>query len=222
LIGTIEPIVPPTQGESAVIAKPSDIVAKPLEAAGVRLEPLGLEHREGLARAADHEAIWDHMPMPGHGDNFSAWFGLSLAIAGSGKEAVWAVRTLVDDRLVGSTRYLAVEPAHRRVEVGHTWYAPDVWATKVNPACKFMLFRYGFDDLGLNRIELKTDNRNARSQAAIAKLGAQREGVFRAHMVRRDGSLRDSVYFSVVRSDWPTVRQRLASRLGLALQPVSE
>ncbi|MBS0408285.1 MAG: GNAT family N-acetyltransferase [Proteobacteria bacterium] len=205
-----------------MIANAPEIIARPLEAAGVRLEPLALEHREGLARAADDTAIWDHMPMPGHGEHFSAWFGLSLAIAGSGKEAVWAVRTLADDRLVGSTRFLAIEPAHRRVEVGHTWYAPDVWASVVNPACKFMLFRYGFEDLGLNRIELKTDNRNTRSQAAIAKLGAQREGVFRAHMIRRDGTLRDSVYFSVVRSDWPAVRQRLASRLGLALRPLSE
>ena len=196
-------------------AESPEIRAVVLEAAGVRLEPLGPEHREGLARAADHEAIWAHMPLPGFGAHFGTWFDTSLAIAQSDREAVWAVRTLADNRLVGSTRYLAIDAAHRRVEVGHTWYDPAVWATTVNPACKFALFRHGFETLGLNRIELKTDNLNTRSQAAIAKLGAVREGVFRAHMVRRDGSLRDSVYFSVVRSDWPAVRQRLASRLGL-------
>lgn len=199
-----------------------DISAIALEAAGVRLEPLGPQHRDGLAAAADHAEIWAHMPMPAHGGAFGAWFEAALATARSGKEAVWAVRTLADGALVGSTRYLAVEPAHRRVEVGHTWYAPSVWATAVNPACKFALFRYGFEGLGLNRIELKTDNRNTRSQAAIAKLGATREGVFRAHMVRRDGSLRDSVYFSVVRTDWPAVRQRLASRLGIDVPALSE
>ena len=196
-------------------SKSPEIRAVVLEAAGVRLEPLGPEHREDLARAADHEAIWAHMPLPGFGAHFGAWFDTSLAIAQSDREAVWVVRTLADGHLVGSTRYLAIEAGHRRVEVGHTWYEPAVWATAVNPACKFALFRYGFEILGLNRIELKTDSLNTRSQAAIAKLGAVREGVFRAHMVRRDGSLRDSVYFSVVRADWPTVRQRLASRLGL-------
>ncbi|MGA0603977.1 GNAT family N-acetyltransferase [Caulobacter sp. KR2-114] len=201
---------------------PPEICAVALEAAGVRLEPLGPQHREGLAAAADHEVIWAHMPAPAHGDNFGVWFEAALAIARAGREAVWAVRTLADGALVGSTRYLAIEPAHRRVEVGHTWYTPAVWATAVNPACKFALFRYGFEVLGLNRIELKTDNRNTRSQAAIAKLGATREGVFRAHMVRRDGSLRDSVYFSVVRSDWPAVRQRLATRLGIACPALSE
>ncbi len=199
-----------------------DIRAIALETAGVRLEPLGPQHREGLAAAADHAAIWEHMPMPADGAAFGAWFEAALAMARSGKEAVWAVRTLADGVLVGSTRYLAIEAAHRRVEVGHTWYTPAVWATAVNPACKFALFRYGFEALGLNRIELKTDNRNTRSQAAIAKLGATREGVFRAHMVRRDGSLRDSVYFSVVRSDWPAVRQRLASRLGIDAPALSE
>lgn len=199
-----------------------EIRAIALEVAGVRLEPLGPQHRAGLAAAADHPEIWAHMPMPGNGAAFGAWFEAALAIARSGKEAVWAVRTLADGQLVGSTRYLAVEPAHRRVEVGHTWYEPAVWATAVNPACKFALFRYGFEALALNRIELKTDNRNTRSQAAIAKLGATREGVFRAHMVRRDGSLRDSVYFSVVRADWPSVRQRLASRLGIDVPAPSE
>jgi RimJ/RimL family protein N-acetyltransferase len=199
-----------------------EIRAAMLEVAGVRLEPLGPQHRDGLAAAADHEAIWAHMPLPAHGPHFDRWFDLSLDLAQSGREAVWAVRTLADDALVGSTRYLAIEAAHRRVEIGHTWYTPAVWAGVVNPACKFALLHYGFEGLGLNRIELKTDNLNTRSQAAIAKLGAVREGVFRAHMVRRDGSLRDSVYFSVVRSDWPTVRQRLASRLGIEVPAQSE
>ena len=182
-----------------------------LIAGPVRLEPLVAEHRDGLAPAADHGEIWDHMPHDASGAGFDGWFDHSLKLALAGREAVWAVRT--DGVLVGSTRYLAIEPEHRRLEIGHTWYAPQVWAGRVNPACKLALLRYAFESLGFNRVELKTDNRNLRSQAAIAKLGATREGVFRAHMVRRDGSLRDSVYFSIVRDEWPTVRDRLAARL---------
>jgi N-acetyltransferase len=184
------------------------LIARP-----VRLEPLAEEHRAGLSRAADQAEIWEHMPSSASGAGFDAWFDQALDLAQRGHEAVWAVRTSVDGRLVGSTRYLAIEPAHRRLEIGHTWYSPSVWATQVNPACKLALLRYAFESLGFNRVELKTDNRNLRSQAAIAKLGATREGVFRAHMVRRDGSLRDSVYFSIVRDEWPSVRDRLTRRL---------
>jgi RimJ/RimL family protein N-acetyltransferase len=184
-----------------------------LLAARVRLEPLEATHREGLARAADDPRIWTHMPIDGSGAGFDAWFDASLKLALAGHEAIWAVRTLSDGALVGSTRYLAIEPSHRRLEIGHTWYAPKVWGAQVNPACKLALMRYAFESLGFNRVELKTDNLNLRSQAAIAALGATREGVFRAHMVRRDGTLRDSVYFSVVRAEWPAVRARLTSRL---------
>lgn len=187
-----------------------------LVVAGVRLEPLAEAHREGLAAAADDPKIWTHMPLDASGIGFRPWFDRSLELALAGREAVWAVRTLADGALVGSTRYLALEPGHRRLELGHTWYAPAVWGGKVNPACKFALLRYGFETLGLNRVELKTDNRNARSQVAIAKLGAVQEGVFRAHMVRRDGTLRDLVYFSIVRNEWPQVRERLARRLELS------
>ena len=185
-----------------------------LQIADLRLEPLAEAHREALRRAADAPEIWAYTPSDGSGAGFTAWFESALAAVAAGREAVWAVAA--DGEVVGSTRYMAIEPAHRRLEIGHTWYAPAVWATKVNPACKFALLRHAFEALGFNRVELKTDIRNLRSQAAIAKLGAVKEGVFRAHMVRPDGSLRDTVYFSIVRDEWPAVRERLAARLGLA------
>jgi RimJ/RimL family protein N-acetyltransferase len=184
-----------------------------LEIAGVRLEPLVEAHHDGLARAAGQDEIWDHMPYRAAGDGFGPWFDQALGLALAGREAVWAVRTTRDGALVGSTRYLAIEAAHRRLEIGHTWYSPAVWATQVNPACKLLLLRHAFEALGCNRVEFKTDNRNVRSQAAIARLGATREGVFRAHMVRRDGTLRDSVYFSVIRDEWPSVRAGLEARV---------
>lgn len=185
-----------------------------LQVADVRLEPLAEAHREPLRRAAAAAEIWEHMPSKASGAGFDNWFGAALAAVDDGREAAWAVAH--HGAVVGGTRYMAIEPAHRRLEIGHTWYAASAWATKVNPACKLALLRYAFETLGFNRVELKTDIRNLRSQAAIAKLGATREGVFRAHMVRPDGSLRDTVYFSIVRDEWPMVRQRLATRLGLA------
>ena len=189
-----------------------------LWAAQVRLEPLQPEHADGLRVAADDPSIWAHMPMDGSGAGFDDWFDRSLQLAMAGREAVWAVRTLADGALVGSTRYLSIAAEHRRLEIGHTWYRRSVWGGRVNPACKLALLRYGFETLGLNRVELKTDSLNLRSQAAIARLGAVREGVFRAHMVRRDGTMRDSVYFSITREDWPRVRDGLAVRLGRAAE----
>jgi RimJ/RimL family protein N-acetyltransferase len=180
--------------------------------AGVRLEPIDEAHRAPLAAAANDPGIWTHMPFDAAA-SFDRWFDAALEVAERGLEAVWVVKA--GGSPVGSTRYLAIEPAHRRLEIGHTWYAPSVWGGRVNPACKLALLRYAFETLGFNRVELKTDDRNLRSQAAIAKLGAVREGVFRAHMIRRDGSLRDSVYFSIVRDDWPAVCDRLSARLGL-------
>jgi len=191
----------------------TEIKAAVLETAGVRLEPLAEQHREALRIAAQAPAIWTHMPTPALGERFDSWFDWSLGICETPAEKAWAVRTLDDGVLVGSTRYLNIEAAHKRVEIGHTWYNPTVWAGHVNPACKFALLQYGFEALGLNRIELKTDIANTRSQAAIAKLGAVREGVFRAHMVRADGSLRDTVYFSIIREEWPRVRDGLLARL---------
>jgi RimJ/RimL family protein N-acetyltransferase len=189
-----------------------------LQVAGVRLEPLAEAHREPLRRAGAMAEIWEHMPSKASGAGFDTWFEAALAVVRDGREAAWAV---VDHgAVVGSTRYMAIEPGHRRLEIGHTWYAPSVWATKVNPACKLALLRHAFETLGFNRVELKTDIRNLRSQAAIAKLGATKEGVFRAHMVRPDGSLRDTVYFSIVRDEWPAVRRRLAARLGFTAAKV--
>jgi RimJ/RimL family protein N-acetyltransferase len=192
---------------------PTEIKAAVLEAPGVRLEPLAEEHREGLRVAARAPAIWTHMPTPALGAGFDPWFDWSLRICETPAEKAWAVRTLDDGALVGSTRYLNIEAAHKRVEIGHTWYNPTVWAGQVNPSCKFALLQYGFEALGLNRIELKTDIANTRSQAAIAKLGAVREGVFRAHMIRANGSLRDTVYFSIILEEWPNVRDGLLARL---------
>jgi N-acetyltransferase len=173
----------------------------------VRLEPLAVAHREGLRAAADDPRIWTHMTAYATGAGFDPWFDAALT-----RQAT-AVRRLADGTLVGSTSYLDPNPQHRRVEIGATWYRPDCWATAVNPECKLLLMAHAFETLGLNRVSFVTDLRNERSQAAIAKLGATREGVLRAHMVTRGGRIRDSVLFSVISSEWPAAKGRLLARL---------
>ena len=177
----------------------------------VRMEPLAKDHRERLRAAANEDSnIFRFMPTDLSGDGFDAWMNQSLC---QSTELVWAVIDIMKNQVVGSTRYLNIELTHKRVEIGTTWYAPRFWGGVINPSCKFLMFRYGFETLGLNRIELKTDSRNVRSRAAIAKLGAREEGTLRRHMIVQDGYVRDTTYFSVIAEEWPEVKTALMKRL---------
>lgn len=179
----------------------------------VRLEPLDESHREPLRVAADDEGIWQHTLTVARGPGFDAWFAEATIRREAGTQFPFAVR-LRDGRFVGSTSYLDIQLQHKRIEIGSTWYAPDVWATAVNPECKLLLMRHAYEVLGVRRVALVTDLRNERSQAAIAKLGAVREGVLRNHMVTQGGRARDSVVFSVTVEEWPAVRKGLEARAG--------
>jgi RimJ/RimL family protein N-acetyltransferase len=190
-----------------------EITAPALAGRWVRLEPLADEHREPLRVAADNDRIWEHMTLLARGDGFDQWFVSAVVQRDAGKRVPFAVRLLATGELVGSTSYLDPVPEHKRVEIGATWYRPDVWATAVNPECKLLLLGHAFYALGLNRVSFVTDVRNERSQAAIAKLGATREGVLRSHMLTRNGRVRDSVLFSITAGEWPQVRDRLNARL---------
>jgi len=184
-----------------------------LQGRWVRLEPLGDEHRDALRRAADDERIWAHTLMDARGPEFDRWFDDALGQRDAGRQVPFAVRRLADQALVGSTSYLDPVPQHHRVEIGSTWYRPDVWETQVNPECKLLLLAQAFDVLGMHRVSLCTDVRNTRSQAAIEKLGAVREGILRSHMITQGGRIRDSVLYSIVVSEWPAVKARLTARL---------
>ncbi len=188
------------------------LIAQNLTGRFVQLEPLAEAHREGLRLAANDPAIWAYFPVNGSGADFEAWFDGVRRLHESGAYIAFAVRRLADNTLVGTTWFLEIVPAHKRVEIGGTWYAKTAQAGTVNPECKLLLLTHAFD-AGANRVELKTDARNARSRAAIAKLGAKQEGIFRAHMVVRDGYIRDSVFFSIIRSEWRDVRAGLEARL---------
>jgi N-acetyltransferase len=179
----------------------------------VRLEPLVETHREPLRAAADDERIWEFFIATARGPDFDRYFDNALAESVTGARVPFAVRRLTDGALVGSTSYLEPVSRHRRVEIGSTWYIPAVWATAVNPECKLLLMTHAFEVLGMNRVSYCTDVRNVRSQAAIAKLGAVKEGVLRAHMLTHAGRIRDSVLYAITAADWPLVKARLEARL---------
>ena len=185
-----------------------------LQGERVRLEPLDARHVPGLLEAAADPATWTW--LFGRLDNetaLRAWLADALRARDAGAEMPFATLDTKTGRVVGSTRYLAIVPAHRRLEIGWTWLAPATWGTGINVEAKLLLLTHAFDELGAMRVELKTDARNERSRAAILALGAQFEGVFRKHMRMPDGRIRDSAWYAITDDDWPAVRSRLEARL---------
>jgi RimJ/RimL family protein N-acetyltransferase len=185
-----------------------------LEGHGVRLEPLAPAHHDGLLAAAGDGRLWElfytAVPEPGQ---VAAYVETALAGQARGEMLPWAVRDLASGEIVGSTRYHDIVPAADRVEIGYTWYAQRCQRTYVNTACKLLLFGHAFDALGCGVVGLRTDNFNFRSQRAIEALGAKKDGVIRRHWPRRDGTVRDSVMYSVLREEWPGVQAHLRLRL---------
>ena len=185
-----------------------------LEGHGVRLEPLAPAHESALGAAVADGRLWElwftAVPEPGRVGEYVA---AALDGQRGGHMLPWAVRELATGTIVGSTRYHDVVPQIDRVEIGYTWYAARWQRTHVNTACKLLLFTHAFETLGCRVVGLRTDNFNFASQRAIAALGAHRDGVLRHHQARRDGSVRDSVMFSVLAAEWPDVKRHLALRL---------
>lgn len=185
-----------------------------LEGHGVRLEPLGLGHENDLREAAKDGRLWElwftSVPEP---EKTAAYIETALQGQQAGTMLPWAVRELPSGAVVGSTRYHDIILAAERVEIGWTWYARRVQRTHVNTACKLLLFSHAFEKLGCRVVGLRTDNFNFASQRAIETLGAKKDGVIRRHWPRRDGSVRDTVMYSVLDAEWPDVRRHLESRL---------
>jgi RimJ/RimL family protein N-acetyltransferase len=182
----------------------------PLEGRFVRLEPLALGHRAGLEAIGVEDKIWEFTPR---GGTIQQYLDVAYAAVKQDNHHPYVVRYLATGALAGMTRLFDISPLHRGAEIGSTWYHPDYWAGKTNPECKFLLLRHGFEVCDFIRVQLKTDFRNKRSQAAIAKMGGKYEGVLRNHMVLPDGRFRDSVYFSVLPDEWPAVKAGLQARL---------
>lgn len=184
-----------------------------LRGQAVALEPLAQEHYRDLRHAADDERIWKTTIVRADGTEFDAWFAAAIAEREAGRRFPFAVRRIADAALVGSTSYLDIALQHRRLEIGSTWYRPDCWGSVVNAESKLLLLAHAFDVLQVARVAFITDVLNTRSQAAIAKLGAVREGVLRSHMVSQGGRMRDSVVFSITAAEWPQAREKLHRRL---------
>lgn len=185
-----------------------------LQGRHVRLEPLSMDHVTALQAAAVDGELWKlwYTSVPSPADT-AGYVDSALADQAHGVALPFTVRRRADGAIVGSTRYCHVDERNRRVEIGYTWYAASAQRSAVNTECKFLLLRHAFETLGCIAVEFRTHWMNQRSRAAIARLGAKQDGVLRNHQRLADGSLRDTVVFSIIESEWPAVRRHLASRL---------
>ncbi len=184
-----------------------------LEGYGVRLEPLTPAHHEGLASAAADGNLWElwftgvpELPA------VAAYIATALAGQEAGQRLPWAVRDLASQTVVGSTSYHDIVPPADRVEIGYTWYGKTWQRSGVNTACKLLLLRHAFEGLGCGAVGFRTDNFNFASQRALEALGAKRDGTIRHHQARRDGTIRDTVMYSILASEWPDVCRHLELR----------
>lgn len=185
-----------------------------LEGAHVRLEPLAPAHAAPLADATLGHDLFAHFPyVLSTREDVERWVDEMLGAQAAGSSVTFATLDRASGRVAGSTSFLAIERAHRRAEIGSTWIAPPWQRTALNTEAKYLMLRHAFEEAGANRIEFKTDFRNARSRAALRRIGAREEGTFRNHMVMPDGRLRDSVYFSVIAEEWPDVKAALEAKL---------
>jgi RimJ/RimL family protein N-acetyltransferase len=181
----------------------------------VRLEPLTEEHIPALAEIGIGQPFWHFML---YGDMNSVedmqnWVRDILSRAEKGTDLPFVAIHLASGRVAGATRYLNIVPPDRGLEIGGTWYGPEFQRTVVNTECKYLLLRHAFETLGCIRVQLKTDLRNERSQRAIERIGAVREGVLRNHMILPDGYYRYSVLYSILDTEWPEVKKKLEEML---------
>jgi N-acetyltransferase len=194
-----------------------DVQPVSLEGHGIRLEPLTAEHAPALALAVADGRLWElwFVATPA-ADAVPAYVTAALEGQAQGHMMPWAVRDLATGEIVGSTRYHDILPGIDRVEIGYTWYGLSRQRTHVNTTCKLLLLGHAFDTLGCRVVGLRTDSFNFRSQLAIERLGAKKDGVIRHWGTRKDGSARDTVMYSILAAEWPDVRRHLELRLSRA------
>ncbi|MEO6710361.1 MAG: GNAT family protein, partial [Planctomycetota bacterium] len=190
-----------------------DIAPLVLHGRSLRLEPLEGKHAADLAAVSEPDIFRYLLDRPAAADIHSLEDYIARQVS-QPERIAFAIVDTASARAVGTSSYLNIRPAHRGLEIGHTWLARVARGTQVNPEAKFLLLRHAFETLGCLRVELKTDARNEQSQRAMVKLGCTREGLLRKHMVLPDGFVRDTVLFSIVETEWPLVREALTLRLG--------
>jgi RimJ/RimL family protein N-acetyltransferase len=186
-----------------------------LEGRLIVLEPVLDEHGERFWDAAQDPAVWSLMSIEAGRDRerFDRWWAQLRTAFAAGEEVPFATVLREENRVIGGTRFLTLRPEHRGVEIGHTWLRSDAWQSGANIEAKLLMLEHAFERCGCMRVEFKTDARNERSRRALEALPAHFEGIFRKHMLVRDGELRDSAYYAIVDDDWPQVRANLERRL---------
>jgi RimJ/RimL family protein N-acetyltransferase len=185
-----------------------------LEGRQVRLEPLAKAHLAGLAQVGLDEELWRWIPTPVKtAEEMAGYMETALQEQERGVALPFAILEKATGRAIGSTRYGNIDRTHHRVEIGWTWVAREWQRTAMNTEAKYLLLKHAFETLGCMRVELKTDSLNERSRAAILRLGAREEGIFRNHMITASGRIRHTVYFSIIDSEWPAVKVRLEAIL---------
>jgi RimJ/RimL family protein N-acetyltransferase len=185
-----------------------------LEGQHVRLEPLSKAHLAGLAAVGLDEELWRWIPTPVRTpEEMEAYIETALQEQERGVSLPFAILEKASGRVIGSTRYGNIDRTHHRVEIGWTWVAREWQRTAMNTEAKYLLLRHAFETLGCMRVELKTDSLNEKSRAAILRIGAKEEGIFRNHMITSSGRIRHSAYYSIIDSEWPSVKARLKSKL---------
>lgn len=191
-----------------------DFTMAALQGRHVRLEPLAEHHADGLLTVGCDASLWTYLPRGPFIDraDVEQWIATAIAARSRGEVIPFAIVEAAGG-VIGSTRYQDIRPHDRVIEIGYTWIGAAWQRTAINTECKLLLPAHAFERFGAGRVQLKTDARNVRSQTAIARLGAVREGVLRRHMRTRDDYIRDTVMFSIIAEEWPTVRARLEARL---------
>ena len=194
----------------------TEMVVSPviLEGVHVRLEPLAKAHLARLAEVGLDEELWRWIPTPVQTrEEMAAYIDTALNELEGGTALPFAIVEKATGCAIGSTRYGNIDRTHHRVEIGWTWVARQWQRTAMNTEAKYLLLRHAFETLGCMRVELKTDSLNERSRAAILRVGARQEGIFRNHMITASGRIRHTVYFSIIDSEWPAVKARLEAKL---------
>jgi RimJ/RimL family protein N-acetyltransferase len=188
-----------------------DIYPITLTGASVRLEPLSEAHVSGLAAVGLDPSLWQYYPFGGVDsvESMATLVRSLLAAQQKGTDLPFTVLNSATSQVIGMTRYLDIQPRNRALEIGGTWYAAAFQRTAANTECKYLLLRHAFETLGCLRVQFKTDLRNERSQRAIERIGATREGVLRNHMLLPNGTMRSSMYFSILSGEWPEIKTRL-------------
>lgn len=216
-LGAVPHLREPRYSEASIIPPMNTFDPRPVTLAlgAVRLVPMRADHAAALLEAAQAPEIWEHMtiPQPRDREAMDAFIRDALAARDAGTQVPFVVE--VDGKVAGTTRYLEIRRGDMRVEIGWTWLARDHWRTALNTTCKYLLLRHAFEELGAVRVELKTDVRNRRSQDAIERIGAKREGVLRSYQRVWTGRQRDTAMFSIIAPEWPAAKAELERKLGV-------